>query len=81
MTDPENQLFLIIGRVEGKLDASLSRHEATDKRLEVLEELVKSHDMALSKSSGVLSTIHYIYALVAGLIGAFSDNIFKWITT
>lgn len=41
--EPENQLYLTLGRVEGKLDQALQRADKQDKRSDEIEKVQSLH--------------------------------------
>ena len=78
---PDNQLYLMIGRLEGKLDYFLNKSEAHDKKFEEhearLDDLENTRTITQTRTSMMVTGL----SLVAGSIGAVAAHIFKWITS
>ena len=62
----ENQLFLLLGRLEGKVDAFLSAQEKHESRMDALEARVSSLETFKSKGVGV-----YLAVVTAATIVSF----------
>ena len=80
MGEAENQMFLMLGRLEGKVDAILSKQDSIEKRIESLEDRVDGHEELVTKGKGAFSVLHSLYLVGAGILGAFADTIIGWIT-
>lgn len=79
MPEGENQLFLLLGRLEGKVDTLLSKYDSVEDRLDALEEKVEEHVAMLNRGRGVFSTLHALYIGFAGILGAAITKFSAWI--
>ena len=75
MPEGENQLFLLLGRLEGKVDTLLSKYDSVEVRVNDLEKKVEEYMAILNKGRGVFSTLHAIYITLAGVLGAVTTKL------
>lgn len=68
----QNQLFLMIGRMESKVDLLLSKVDELEKRIDNLEQNSQTQ-------RGIFMAAKTLWIGVAALVGAFSDNIIHFV--
>lgn len=78
MPEGENQLFLLLGRLEGKVDTLLSKYDSVEDRLNELEKKVEEHVAMINRSRGVFSTLQALYLGLAGILGAAVSKLTSW---
>lgn len=77
--DENPNLYLMFGRLEGKVDTLLSQQGGTNKRLDELDNRVASLETLKHKGTGFMASIRWTYVLVAAAIGTFSVEIKNWL--
>ncbi len=81
MGQEENQVYLMLGRIEAKLDSYMSKHE--DLNQEVLK--LKAEVEAMKQSRQVSSTIWNFtkgaFLTIGFVLGSIADNILHYIST
>lgn len=63
----ESQLFLFLGRLEGKVDALLSNQTRQDKRQEEFDVRLTVLETFKARGTGVLRTMHVVWGGIAAL--------------
>lgn len=71
MEEPQ-QMFLLLGRVEGKVDALLSAQAHSDKRVGNLEGRIDRLETLRERGTGAVNTIKFLWVAGAALVGLFA---------
>ncbi len=79
MSEEQNQLFLMLGRLEGKVDAFLTKHERHEDRLSAVEDRVSTLEQYYAKGAGAFAAGKTLWVALAAVIGAFSTTITHWL--
>lgn len=75
----DSELYLLLGRLEGKLDASLSGLTRLEQRQDTAEKRISELETAKAKGLGVWTAIAFAFTGLGTLGGALGDHIIKWI--
>lgn len=70
-----SQLFLMLGRLESKVDALLKNEETSSIRMTKVEARLTDLETMRTKGEGLFSGVRLIYLAGVALLGAFSDTI------
>jgi len=73
--ETNNQLYLMLGRLEGKVDAFLSAQKSHEKRVDDLETRVSSLETIRAQGRGMLLLGGAFFATLATGLGFFADTI------
>lgn len=68
--EADNQLFHMIGRMDGKLDSALAEHRRTNERLDKVEVRVTDLEVIKHKAAGSVRTLSILWTAAAAGIGA-----------
>lgn len=68
--EADNQLFHMIGRIDGKLDSALSEQKRTNERLEKVEVRVTDLEATRAEAKGSFKTLGLIWTAIAAIAGA-----------
>jgi hypothetical protein len=74
MEDNSN-LYLMLGRLEGKVDALLSNQTRTDEALSDHEERITSIEAMVQQKRGVWQFLGIAWGVLIALVAAFADQI------
>lgn len=81
--EADNQLFLALGRLEGKVDTFLSAQKRADERAEerfgALEDRVSNLETVKAQGTGFLAAARWGYVLAAAVAGLYADKIKEFI--
>lgn len=65
--DEQNQLYLMLGRIDGKLDHVLQRQDASDKQIEALSKRVslleKNKAWVIGAATALSTLVGYVFPL------------------
>lgn len=75
MPEETNQLFLMLGRLESKVDNVLSKQTEANTNHEALEKRVISLETKVLRGESIFTSVKMAWIVAAGIVGAFSDNI------
>lgn len=73
----EKEHFLLLGRIDGKLDAVLAKQDNVDRRLDSHSSRIKALEESKSQTKGFITAARLGWAALAGGIGYFSHLIVK----
>lgn len=79
MPEETNQLFLMLGRLESKVDNVLAKQTEANKNHEDLENRVNTLETKVMKGENIFSSVKAMWIVAAGVVGAFSDNILHFV--
>jgi hypothetical protein len=71
----DNQIFLMLGRLEGKLDASLSGIARIESKQDEHELRITSLEETRSRGTGALASLRWGYVVIAAAAGLFAQDI------
>ena len=81
MAEENNSIFLMLGRLEGKVDSFLAKHDEIkshfDKKIDNHEERISTLEDDSNTADGAHKTIKYVIQLVFGVICAFGGAYFS----
>lgn len=70
MMEADNQLFHMVGRIEGKIDAALSEQKRTNERLGKVEDRVTNLEATRHSARGSIRTLSILWTAAAAGLGA-----------
>jgi len=73
--DDTPQIYLLLGRVEGKVDALLAKQQSSEERVSALESRIDNLELLRTRGSAAFSTIKFIWIAGAALAGVFAAQI------
>ena len=68
--DADNQLFHMVGRIEGKIDRALTEQERAHARLDKVESRVDTLEALKHKAQGSMKVIIALWTALAAAAGA-----------
>lgn len=70
----DNHLYLMLGRMDGKLDAVLSKQESVDRRLDAHSKRITSLEAVKQRGEGFLSASRLGYVGLVGVSAFIAAN-------
>lgn len=75
-----NQIFLMLGRIEAKLDSYASMHDSLAQEVSILKNRLDMLEQEKAKASGVLNTVRVGLLLAGSAIGLFASQLIEFMT-
>lgn len=77
--EQDNQLYHMVGRIDGKMDSFLAAQERTDERLKLIEHRVTNLETIRHRGTGQLhgftTAVRWGWVVVAAGLGLYADKI------
>lgn len=75
-----NELYLMLGRLEGKIDASLSGQSRIEAKLDQHDSRIQSLEATRERGTGAFAALRWQYVLLSAAVGTAFPSLFKVMT-